>query len=155
VSVGAGRSDRRARRSPGYFSPVLGPLAALAILEGYKLLGVIPANGSAVSVAASGRAGAAAFAVLALAVAVTVTRAGHGRRRPWTHRMVVTGATMMAAFTGVSVVIHNSVTTHLLGLADLVLAATVLAALMVGEWRKRHTDRPSRTASPSSGRVPV
>jgi hypothetical protein len=53
------------------------------------------------------------------------------------------------------VAIHNSVNTHLLGLADLALAATVLAALTVGEWRKRHTDRPSRTAPHSSGRVPV
>jgi energy-converting hydrogenase Eha subunit A len=155
VSVGAGRSDRRARRPPGYFSPILGPLAALAILEGYKLLGVIPANGSAVSVMASGRAGAAAFAVLVLAVAVTVTRAGRGRRRPWTHRLVVTGAAVVAATTGVSVVIHNSVTTRVLGLADLALAATVLAALMAGEWHKRHTDRSSRTAPHSSGRVPV
>ena len=155
MSVGAGRSDRRARRPPGYFSPVLGPLAALAILEGYKLLGVIPADGSAVSATASGRTGTAAFAVLALAVAVTVTRAGHGGRRPWTHRMVVTGATVVVMFTAVSVVIHDAVSTHLLGLADLALAGTVLAALMVGEWRKRHTDRPSRTASPSSGRVPV
>ena len=155
VSVGAGRSDRRARRPPGYFSPVLGPLAALAILEGYKLLGVIPANGSTVSVTASGRAGAAAFAALALAVAVTVTRAGHGRRRPWTHRLVVTGATLVAAFTGVDVVIHNSVSTHLLGLADLALAGTVLAALMVGDWHKRRTDRPGRTAPHSSSRVPV
>jgi len=155
ASVGAGRSDRRAHRPPGYFSPVLGPLAALAILEGYKLLGVIPANGSALSVMASGHAGATAFAVLVLAVVVTVTRAGRSRRRPWPHRLVVTGAAAVAAATAVSVVIRNSVTTHVLGLADLALAATVLAALMAGEWRKRRTDRPGRTAPHSSGRLPV
>jgi hypothetical protein len=155
VSVGAGRSDRRAQRRPGYFSPVLGPLAALAILEGYKLLGVIPNDGSALSVMASGHAGATVFAVVVLVVVVTVTRAGHGRRRPWTHRLVVAGSASVAAATALSVVIHNSVTTRVLGLADLALAATVLAALMVGEWRKRHTDRPSRTAPHSSGRVPV
>jgi hypothetical protein len=155
VPVGAGRSDRRARRPPGYFSPVLGPLAALAILEGYKLLGVIPADGSALSVMASGHVGAAIFAVLVVAVVVTVTRAGIGRRRPWAHRLVVTGAVAVAAATAVSVVIRNSVTTHVLGLADLALAATVLAALMAGEWRKRHADRAGRTAPHSSGRVPV
>jgi hypothetical protein len=86
---------------------------------------------------------------------VTVTRAGIGRRRPWAHRLVVTGAVAVAAATAVSVVIRNSVTTHVLGLADLALAATVLAALMAGEWRKRHADRAGRTAPHSSGRVPV
>jgi hypothetical protein len=130
VSVGAGRSDRRAHRPPGYFSPVLGPLAALAILEGYKLLGVLPADGSALSVMASGHAGATAFAVLVLAVVGAVTRAGRSRRRPWPNRLVVTGAVAVAA-------------------------ATVLAALMAGEWRKRRSDRPGRTAPHSSGRVPV
>jgi hypothetical protein len=137
--------DDRARRAVGldsvYRAPALALVAAVSILEGYKWLGVIPADRSPLSNLVFGRAGAAVFAGLIVAAAALLARPGNQQRRSSTQRLVLLTTGAVAGATVVFVAVHGSFASGLLGAADLALAAVVLGSLAAAERRRRRADR--------------
>jgi hypothetical protein len=143
--------DGRAHRAYGldsvYRAPGLALLAAVSILEGYKWLGVIPADRSPLSNLVFGRAGAAVFAILVLTAAALLARPGSEQRRSPSQRLVLLAAGAVALASVVFVSIHASAVTRLLGAADLALAAVVLGSLVAAERSRRRADRTGTVGS--------
>jgi hypothetical protein len=143
--------DGRAHRAYGldsvYRAPGLALLAAVSILEGYKWLGVIPADRSPLSNLVFGRAGAAVFAILVLTAAALLARPGSEQRRSPSQRLVLLAAGAVALVSVVFVSVHASAVTRLLGAADLALAAVVLGSLVAAERSRRRADRTGTVGS--------
>jgi hypothetical protein len=117
------------RRGPWFVAPGLALLAALAILEGYRWIGVI-ANGGA-------RPWAVAFAGGALAVSFVLARSAHpGDRRP-SLRIVLAGSVLVASATVVVLFTGERWATGAVGGSDLALATVALTVLLAGERVKR------------------
>jgi hypothetical protein len=117
-------------------SPGLALLAAVSILEGYRWIGVIPVDGSRLSLFVFGRVGAAVFAGLALASAVALTGAAP-RRRTRDQWLVVALASLVVMATCALAAASADWTRYGLGAADLALATASVAALIVVERGRR------------------
>jgi hypothetical protein len=129
-------------------APALALVAAVAIIAGYRWLGVIPSTGSHLSSLAFGRAGVLVMAVADAAVALAVTRPTSRGRRPWLHRLVVLASLMVVTASVVLAWLPGAGTRHALGVCDLVLASTIAGTLVIDE-RRRHRAEPT-SLSPSA-----
>jgi hypothetical protein len=117
------------RRCPWFVAPGLALLAALAILEGYRWIGVIT-NGGA-------RPWAAAFAGVALAVSLVLTRSarpGDGYPSP---RIALVGSLLVVLTTVAVLFTDEQWATVAVGASDLALASVALGLLLAGERSKR------------------
>jgi hypothetical protein len=143
--------ERPAQKTYGpdsvYRAPGLALLAAVSILEGYKWLGVIPANRSPLSDLVFGRVGAAASAALILAAAVLLARPDKEQRRSPGQRLVLLAAAAVAVATVAFVSFPGSAAARWLGTADLTLAAVVLGSLVAAERSRRRADRTGAVGS--------
>jgi hypothetical protein len=152
VPTDDGRAQRAAGLDTVYRAPALALVAAVSILEGYKWLGVIPADRSPLSNLVFGRAGAAVFAVLIVAAAALLARPAAGQRRSTSQWLVLVTAGTVAAATVVYTAVTTSAATWLLGPADLALAAVVLGTLVAAERSRRRADRADTVGSLSTTR---
>ena len=141
VVAGGGGAARAATRDSVYRAPALALMAAVSILEGYKWLGIIPADRSPLSTLVFGRAGAAVFAGLIVVAAALLARPGAGPGRATGRRLVLLSAGAVTVATILFVATGASVTTWLLGAADLALATVVLGTLAAAERSRRRADR--------------
>ena len=129
-----------------YASPVLVLVAAVAILEGYRWLNVLPPLGW--------RPVTALLTVVAVPLAVAVTR---GDRRGRGGRRVVAGtvtgvALLLVPATITALVLPRSPAAQLVGAMNLLLAVTALAAVLVNErsiGSNRRVPRASESAAAS------
>jgi hypothetical protein len=129
-------------------SPGLALLAAVSILEGYRWLGVIPVDGSRLSLFVFGRVGAAGFAGLALASAVALTGAAPRRRTRDQWLVVALASLVVMATCALAATASGDWARYSLGAADLALATASGAALIVVE-RGRRAERQG--AEPATG----
>jgi len=113
-------------------APGLALLAAAGVLEAYRWFGIVTDG--------AGRPVAVGFVVLALATALALTRpSGRGPRTP-VGRAVVTAAGIVSLATAWVLWDHGRWARATVGVADLLLASTALAALVVGERSRRRSD---------------
>jgi hypothetical protein len=141
-AVASGSPDRavavpardRATRPPEslLLAPGLALLAAASVLEAYRWFGIV-ADGAS-------RPVAVAFVVLALATALALTRAGGRGARTTVGRTVVAAAGIVSLATAWVPWDHGGWARATVGVADLLLAATALVALVVGERSRRRND---------------
>jgi uncharacterized membrane protein YdcZ (DUF606 family) len=123
----------------------------VAIIAGYRWLGVIPASGSRLSSLAFNRTGVLVLAVVIGLVAPAVTRpAAHGRR-PWRHRLVVVASLVVVTASVVLAWVPGAATRHALGVCDLMLASTIAGVLMIDERRRRRAESSDPLASCPAG----
>jgi hypothetical protein len=113
-------------------APGLALLAAVSVLEGYRWIGVIANSGS--------RPWGVAFAAVAVFGGLALTRAEQGQPRSTIQRTLATTAVAVALATVVVLWNHEGWTAVVLGIADLTLASTALAALVAGERARRRDD---------------
>ena len=138
----------------GFRSPVLVLLASVALLAGYRLLGVIHGGDSALSTFASSRIGAALAGLVLPLAAVALSRTDTDGTRPAGRTVVlIASATMMVAALLV-LVIGGSVATTLLGVADLMLAAAALGAVALAERINRRLAERTRSLAQELVDVP-
>ncbi len=111
-------------RTPSLVTAGLVLLTAAAVLEGYRWLNVIPPSRLHPS--------ALVFTVLMVPCCLFLTRALRGERRRRAQRAVVAGVVGLVGVTAVELGSNHPWSAHLLGAYDLVLAATILAAALIG-----------------------
>lgn len=128
----AGPQPGPVRVAPGWATPVLVLLAALAILEGYRGLDVIPSTGWQPS--------SLAFVAVVSVSAVLLSRAGRHGHPVRAVKVVVGTSSLLLAVTVVSVAVGRLSLTHLVGAVDLLFAASALVAVALNE---RRADRPA------------
>jgi hypothetical protein len=121
----------------------------VAIITGYRWLGVIPASGSRLSSLVFDRTGVIVLAVVMALVALAVTRPAARRRRPCCHRLVVLAGLVVATASVVLAWLPDADTRHALGACDLVLASAIAGVLIIDE-RRRHQAESSDHLSPST-----
>jgi hypothetical protein len=129
------RQLRATLRSPG-----LVLLAAAALLEGYRQLGVIDVGRSSLSTFVSGRVGTALVAVAFLSTAVVLTRRGSAVRSPRHSpgRIAVPAAGSAVVLASlVQILTHGSAAGRAVGVADLVLAAASAGTVVLAEHARR------------------
>jgi len=132
-------------------APALALVAAVAIIAGYRWLGVIPASGSRLSSLVFDRAGVLVLAVGIALVALAVTRpAAHGRR-PWRHRLVVLASLVVVTASVVLAWLPGTGTRHALGVCDLVLASAIAGVLIIDERRRRQAESSDHLSSSTAG----
>lgn len=117
------RPRRRHGRVGALSSPGLVVLAALAVVEGYAQLDLVP----------TGRWRPPVFAVIAVVAAVALTRSAHVGRRPSMRWSVVASAIVVGLVTVAATTVGRPLAAPLLVSVDLLFAATCLGAAMVDE----------------------
>jgi peptidoglycan/LPS O-acetylase OafA/YrhL len=117
------------RRGPWFVAPALALLAALAILEGYRWIGVIANEGA--------RPWAVAFAAGALAVSFVLARSAQPRDRGPSLRIVLAASVLVASSTVVVLFTGERWATGAVGVSDLAMATAALVVLLAGERVKR------------------
>jgi hypothetical protein len=143
-------SADRSEVSP-YASPVLVLLAAVAILEGYRWLNVLPSVGW--------RPSAVVFTALAVPLAMAVIGGGRGDRggpggQRWAARAVTGAALLLVPVTIITLIHPHPPIAQLMGSTDLLFAVTALAAVLINERTRsgRRSDRRTIEPSGSNGR---
>ncbi len=141
LSSSAGRSAV----SP-YASPVLVLLAAVAILEGYRWLNVLPSVGW--------RPSAVVFTVIAVPLALAVTSGGRGEPggpggHPWAARAVTGAALLMVPMTVIALIHPRPPIAQLMGSTDLLFAVAALATVLINERATHGGQR--RAGAPTAG----
>ena len=135
TEVGVDRSFR---------TPGLVVLATIAIFEGYRWLGIIPAGRTGLSVVVSNRAVIVPLAVFLALTGHALTRQRKTmRRRPCGAAVTCAGVFVMAA-AATFVTIGGRLPLHVLGVSYLLLAAAALGAATMG-------GRPRRVEAPHPG----
>ncbi len=142
VTSGGSESVGSLLRAPG-----LALLAAVFLIEGYRWLGVIHVGTTAVGSFLFGTVGLALVALAAPWVALFLTsgrRSGSSVVRDLV--AVVALATVVA--TGTALVVGGAPWRTIAGITDLILAATALGAVVLGERARRHTGQgiPSQSS---------
>ncbi len=137
AAVAAGSTPSAAGFDPTLRSPGLALLATVCLLEGYKWIGALPASDSRISALVFSRPGALVFAVLVTALALGLTRSGGELRRSRPHAAVALATVVVMSASVVLAAVTNAATKDVVGLADLVLATALVAALVAGERRLR------------------
>jgi hypothetical protein len=99
-------------------------LAAVAVLEGYLWLDVIPAGRTDLS--------ATAFALLAVPAALFLVRSPRRPDRRWPVRLVTVSAGAVFVATVLEIVFHQRWSARALGASDLLMAATVFGSAVIG-----------------------
>ncbi len=127
IEVGADRCSRRPPGAPWFASPALVLLAAVAILEGYKVLNVMPDS--------RWQPSAAVVAALALPLTSVLTRPGRGRRRGLGQRVVMGVSAALLVVTLVEFAVHRPSTVYVLGVVDLLVALSAMAVVLTSEHR--------------------
>jgi hypothetical protein len=118
------------RRGPWFVAPGLALLAALAILEGYRWIGLM-ANGGA-------RPSAVAFAGVAVTVSLVVTRSARPGGGDPSPRIVSVGSGLVVLTTVAVLFTDERWAAVAVGASDLALASVALGWLLAGERSKRH-----------------
>jgi membrane protein implicated in regulation of membrane protease activity len=152
-------ADRHSSVVSPYASPVLVVVAAVAILEGYRWLNVLPRLGW--------RPSAVVFAAVAVPLAIAVTRGGRGGREKrsgrgglggpggpggpggqrWAVRAVTGAALLLVPVTVTAVILPRAPIAQLMGSTDLLFAFTALVAVLVNERSTHSGQRAVRTAA--------
>jgi hypothetical protein len=145
-----------ATTDPALRSPALALLASLAVLEGYRWLGVIPTGASRLSGVVFGRPGAVAFAAIAGTAALGMARARPEARNA-SHRLFGLATVALVTATVLLVASGGSAAQRALGVADLALAAVCAGAVAVGEYRRIRSDSSAagRRSGTGARRAPV
>jgi len=117
-------TEEKFPRAPSLVTAGLVLLTAAAVLEGYRWLNVIPSSRLHPS--------ALVFTVLMVPCCMFLTRALRGERRRPAQRAVLAGVIGLVAVTAAELVVDRPWSAHLLGAYDLALAATILAAALIG-----------------------
>jgi 4-amino-4-deoxy-L-arabinose transferase-like glycosyltransferase len=110
-------------------APGLALLAALAILEGYRWIGLITNSGA--------RPWAAAFAGVALGVSLVVTRSARPGDADSSPRIVLVGSLVVVSTTMAVLFTDQRWAAVAVGASDLALATVALGLLLAGERSKR------------------
>jgi lysylphosphatidylglycerol synthetase-like protein (DUF2156 family) len=137
AAVAPGSTPSAAGFDPTLRSPGLALLATVCLLEGYKWIGALPASDSHFSALVFSRPGALVFAVLVTALALGLTRAGGELRRSRPDAAVALASVVVMSASVVLAAATDAATKEAVGLADLVLAAALVGALVAGERRLR------------------
>ena len=141
-STGAPISHPSLDADPALRSPGLALIAAVALLEGYKRLDLMPAGTSRVSTLLFSHGGAVVFGVVAVAAAVLSTRTAGPSLRKVTRNLMIVGTLAVVAATTFLLTSGPGAASTVLGAADLVLASAATMALVFSEHRKRAGDHP-------------
>jgi hypothetical protein len=120
-----GPSDDSAVTAPRWVSPTLVLLAAASILEGYRWLNMIPAEGWQPS--------AVVFVAVVLPLAVVLARPRRDGRRVEAAKVVAVASVILLVVTASALVVDRASLTHLMGAADLLFAITALGAVLANE----------------------
>jgi len=119
-----------------FATPGLVLLAAVAVLEGYLWLHIIPVGPL--------RPSGLLFAVAVLPAAYGLTRVGPVERTTWLRRVIVLDAGAALVLGPVAVVGRSGTAARAFGVTSLVLAATVIALAVLAERSRAHRDHRSR-----------
>lgn len=147
VPTPAGRRELES----AFRAPTLALVAAVAIIAGYRWLGVIPASGSRLSSLAFDRAGVLVLAVATALVVRAVTRPVTHGRRPWHHRLVVLASLVVVTASVVLAWVPGAATRHALGVCDLMLASAIAGVLIIDERRRRRDESPGHLSASTAG----
>ena len=120
-------------------APGLAVLAALFLVEGYRWLGIVHGGTTGLGSLLFGTAGLAVVAVLA---PVMTAYLGRGRRtNAWVsvEDVVIVVAVAVTVTTSTALVVGGSVWRDVAGTTDLLLAATALGTVVLGERDRRRS----------------
>jgi hypothetical protein len=132
-------------------APTLAIVAAVAIIAGYRWLGMIPTGSSRLSSLVFDRTGVVILAVVMAVVILAVTRpAAHGRRL-WHHRLAVLASLVVMTASVVLAWLPAAGTRHGLGVCDLALASALAGVLVIDERRRRQAESSDRLRSSTAG----
>jgi hypothetical protein len=117
--------------APGEVAPVLVLVAALALLEGYRQLNVVPATQWQLS--------AILFATPAFAVVTVLVRPRRDGRRVVGARFVLAASTGLLILSWLALVVGGNDANHVVGAFDLLFAAVALGTVLANELVTRRT----------------
>jgi len=120
-------------------APGLILMATVFLVEGYSWLGVLDTGHSSAASILSGTAGRGAVALLAPLAALVLSPGGRGSG--WfVEDLVVVAAVAATVATGTALVVGGPAVRYVAGGMDLLLAATALGAVLLGERARRRSD---------------
>lgn len=136
-AAGAHRSGTESVTERISSSPATGVVAAVAILEGYRWLGVIPGPAPGLSALVFGRAGALIVALSTVAIVWAVRRPRRGGHRSPVERAALGAAWIAVIAASVAAVEGSRATGDTFGVAELVVACLAAATLVLDERRRK------------------
>lgn len=130
-------AGRRATARPSLRDPGLVLLAGIAVLEGYRRLGVIPIGRAGLSAAASSRLATALVAGLLAGGVLALVHLG-ATRLPSTSRVTMSvAASVVVVASATLLIVGGRPASDVLGIAYLLLAATSIGAIAADGLRRR------------------
>lgn len=135
-------------------APGLAVLATVFLVEGYGWLGVLHLKGSGVGSVVFGTVGLAVTAFLAPSAAL-VLQTGRQPSGRMVEDLVIVVAMAVTVATVAALILADPVGRAVAGSADILLAATALTAVVLGERARRHGSDPPWASTPSDHRPPV